>query len=86
MCLVDSDETDVHMAEFRLEQFRREALGRHVEDLHGTEDAILEGDDNLFAGESRINSCSTDATAEEVLYLILHQGDEGSNHNTSAFL
>jgi hypothetical protein len=27
-----------------------------------------------------------DATAAEVLYLILHQGDEGSNHNTSAFL
>ena len=85
MGLVDGDKTDVHVAEFRLEEVGGKALGGDVENLNGAEDAVLEGDDNLFAGESRIDGSSANATAAEVLDLILHQCDEWRNHHTSAF-
>ena len=83
--LIDGDKTDVHVAEFRLEEVGGKSLGGDVENLHSTEDAVLEGDDNLFAGESRIDGRSADATATEVLDLILHQSDEWRNNHTSAF-
>ena len=54
MGLVDGDKTDVHVAEFRLEEIGGKTLGGDVENLHCAEDAVLEGDDNLFAGESRL--------------------------------
>ena len=84
--LVDGDEADVHVTELRLEEVGGQAFGRDIENLHGTENAVFEGDDDLFAGESRIDGSGTDATATEVLNLVLHQGDEWGNNHTSAFL
>ena len=86
MGLVDGDETDVHVTEFRLEQFGRETLGRDVKDTHMSEDAVLEGDDDLLAGETRIDGCCTDTPSQEMVHLIFHQGDEWGDDDTRTLL
>ena len=51
MGFVDRYETDAHVAELRLEKFRRKSLGRDIENADIAEDAVLQGDDNLLVGE-----------------------------------
>ena len=62
MGLVDGDEAYLHVAQLRLEKFRREALGRDIEDAHIAEDTVLESDNDLLSAQSGIDGCCPDAT------------------------
>ena len=86
MGLVDGDETDLHVAQFRLEEFGRQALGGDIEQFHITEDTVLEGDDDLLVRQTGIDGCCLDASSEQVVYLVFHQGDKGRDDDADAFL
>ena len=51
-----------------------------------SEDAVLEGDDDLLAGETRIDGCCTDTPSQEMVHLIFHQGDEWGDDDTRTLL
>ncbi len=72
------------MAELGAEEFRREAFWRDVEDGDTSENAILEGGDDLFAGETRIDGCCPDAVMPQVLHLVFHQRNQRGDNDTGA--
>ena len=76
MGLVDGDKTDAHVAQFLLEEFGGQTFGRDVKQFYVAEDAVLEGDDDLFVGQTGIDGCRLDAPTQQIVNLILHQGDE----------
>ena len=52
MCLIDGDETDVHVTELGLEEFGRQSLWGDIQNLDITEDTVLKDDNDLLACES----------------------------------
>ncbi len=86
MGFIDGDETDLHMAQLRLEEFGGKALGRDIEQFHIAENAVFEGDDDFLVRQTGIDGCSLDASAEEVVHLVFHQGDKGRDDDADAFL
>ena len=84
--LVDGDETHVHVTQFRLEKFGSQALRRDIQDLDVAEDTVLQGDDDFLAGEAGVDGGGTDAQTAEIVYLVLHQGNERGDDDARAFL
>ena len=52
VCLIDGDETDVHVTELGLEEFGRQSLWGDIQNLDITEDTVLKDDNDLLACES----------------------------------
>ena len=75
--LVDGDEADLHVAELRQEELRRESFGRDVEKLTPTEDGVLQRLNDIAAAHPRMDGGGSDASVAEMLHLVFHQGDEG---------
>ena len=85
MCLVNCDETHVHMAELCYEQFGGKAFGRDIEQFQTTENSILQSLDNLLTRHSRIDGSSLDAPLQEVIYLVFHQCNQWRNYDADPF-
>ena len=86
MGLVDGDEANLHVAQLRLEKFRREAFGRYIEDAYIAEDTVLEGDNDLLSAKSRIDGCCSDATTQEMVHLVFHQGNQRGDNDACSLL
>ena len=84
--LVDGNHTDVHLPQFGLEDFGTQPFGRDVKELEASEDAVVQCHDDFLARHPRVDGQCLDAPFAEVPYLVLHQCDEGGNHNADALL
>ena len=80
VCLVDGDEIDLHVAQFGPENIRGEPFWRDVQELVVPEDAVLQGHYDFFPGHPGIDRGGLDAARTQLAYLVLHQGDERSDH------
>jgi len=84
MGLIDGDETDTHVAQFLLKEFGSQTLRGDIKQLHVTEDAVLKGNDDFLVCQTGIDGCRLDALAEQMVDLVLHEGDERRDDDTDA--
>ena len=84
MCLIDRDERHIHVAQLGLKELGRESLRRYIEQLHASKDTIFKDAQYLFVLLSAIDSFCPNTQLMEVVNLVFHQGDEGSDYNANA--
>ena len=84
MCLIDRDERHIHVAQLGLKELGRESLRRYIKQLHASKDTILKDAQYLFVLLSAIDSFCPNTQLMEVVNLVFHQGDEGSDYNANA--
>ena len=85
MCLINRDEADVHVAEFRQEKFGKEPFRRHIKQLQPTENSVLKRLDNLLTRHAWVDGGSLNAPLKQMIHLVFHQGYEGSYNDTNPF-
>ena len=71
MRFIYRDKAYLHMAQFGLKEFRTKSFGRDVEQFCAAKDAVFECDEDFLVGETRVDGCSADAPASEVVHLIM---------------
>ena len=86
MALVDGDEAHAHAAQLGEEDVGGEALGRYVEKLVAAQDAVVERYDDAVAAHARVDGCGLDTSLAQARHLILHEGDEGGDHDAHSLL
>ena len=84
MCLIDRDERHIHVAQLGLEELGRESLRRYIKQLYASKDTILKDTQYLFVLLSAIDSLCPNTQLMEVVNLVFHQGNEGSDYNANA--
>jgi len=80
------DHGDFHCLQFGAENLRIHTFRRNIEEFVITEDTILQCGENLLARHAGIYGKRHDSPFAQVLHLIFHQGNEGSNDNANTFL
>ena len=83
--LIDGDEADAGVSYLGDEKFGGESFGRDIEQLVGTEDAVLERHQYLVVGHAGIYCRRFDATSPQVLHLVFHQCNERRDNEAQAF-
>ena len=86
MGFIYRDEAYFHLRQLGLEELRGDAFGRNIKEFEITEDAVLEGYDNLVARHSRIDGGGLDALFAQVSHLVLHQRDQRTDDQTQPVL
>ena len=84
MRFVHDDERDGEHGQVALEKPGLEPLGGDVQELAVAVGGVVQGEVHLVAVEPGMDGDGLDAPGGEVLDLVLHQGDEGRDHEGEA--
>ena len=60
------------------------AFRRHIEEMVGSELAVVQRNLLLLGSHARVNGGGTNVPTIEVLHLVLHEGDEGCHHKAES--
>ncbi|MNL31179.1 hypothetical protein D3C87_1529540 [compost metagenome] len=85
MRLVDCEQADLHLLRTGDHNVRPQALGRDVEKLRITVNAIIQRNIYLRLAHPRMDRCGWNVPAFELLHLVLHQRDEWRHYNANTF-
>ena len=85
MCLIDDDETHIHLLHIIPEKRSAETFRRDIEELEIAICCIIKSKLDLTASHSGIDAQCLDAPSGKVLDLILHQCDQRSDYNGDSF-
>ena len=86
MTLVHRNHTHRDALQLDLEEFGGKTFGRYVKELVSAIYAVLKGHDNLVARQPRIDGRRLDTACTQVVHLILHQGNQGSDDQAQSLL
>ena len=82
--LVHHDETDVQHVKIGTEKRGIETFWRNVQELESSVSSVVECNVHFAPVHPRVDAQCPDATGVEVLYLVLHKGDQRSDHQCEA--
>ena len=85
MSLIHDNETDIHLLKVISEKPGSEPLGRNIQELEITIRRIIESQLHLAPPHTGIDTKSLDTPVIQILHLVLHQGDERSDHDSNTF-
>ena len=86
MCLVNHDIADLHLLHIALEKTGSETFRRDIKELEVSVKGIVQGIVHFPSAHSGIDAEGTYSPICQVLHLVLHQGDQRSNHDSNSVL